>query len=175
MTDLRYPIGRFSAEDDLSDEQRRDIVEKIATVPAKLRAAVWGLSSEQLDTPYRPEGWTARQVVHHLADSHANAYIRFRLALTEQEPAIKPYDEKGWALLADARSAPVEFSLVMLESLHQRWVWLLRSLTLADLDRSLRHPKMGVMNLKTLIRLYEWHGRHHIAHITALRERMGWG
>ena len=142
--------------------------------PAELRAAVHGLSPEQLDTPYRLEGWTVRQVVHHLPDSHMNSFIRFKLALTEEEPTIKPYDEDLWARLGDVRNTPVEVSLRLLESLHQRWVVLLRSLGDEDWPRKFRHPELGVMSLERNLALYAWHGRHHVAHITALRERMGW-
>jgi len=135
---------------------------------------VAGLSQEQIDTPYRPGGWTVRQVVHHVPDSHLNSYIRFRLALTEQEPTIKPYDEKRWAELADSRTGPMEVSLALLESLHARWVLLLRALTAADWKRTYRHPELGVVNLERTASLYAWHGRHHVAHITSLRQRMGW-
>jgi len=133
------------------------------------------LSTEQLDTPYRPGGWTVRQVVHHLPDSHLNSYIRFRLALTEKEPTIKPYDQERWAELDDAKTAPIEPSLALLEALHQRWIMLLRSLIPADFARTFNHPEMGIVTLDATLRLYEWHGRHHTAHITSLRERMGWG
>ncbi|HLI30711.1 MAG TPA: putative metal-dependent hydrolase, partial [Terriglobia bacterium] len=146
----------------------------IEEVPARLRAAVKGLSDAQLDTPYREGGWTVRQVVHHLADSHMNSYVRFRLALTESEPTIKTYDQTRWAELRDARTAPVEPSLALLESLHKRWVLLLKSLEAADFSRTFRHPDRGTMTLDQNLALYAWHGRHHVAHITSLRERMGW-
>ena len=139
----------------------------------KLREAVQNLGQEQLDTPYRPGGWTVRQVVHHLPDSHLNAYIRFKLAVTEQQPTIKPYEEHLWAELVDAKSSPIESSLTMLESLHERWVIFLRSLSDADFAKTINHPANGIMNLDRLLQLYAWHGRHHIAHITALRELMG--
>lgn len=174
MTDLRYPVGRFQMEGEITEEQRRQLIDEIAEAPAKLRAAVAGLSDEQLETPYRPEGWTVRQVVHHLPDSHLNSYTRFKLALTEDEPMIKPYDEGRWAELDDARHAPLEVSLALLDALHRRWVLLLRSLTPADAARTFRHPELGVVTLDRNIGLYAWHGRHHIAHITSLRERMGW-
>ena len=172
--DLRYPIGPFQWEGGVTADQRRHLIDQIEGTPARLRAAVEGLSAEQLDAPYRPGGWTVRQVVHHLPDSHINGYVRFKLALTEEEPTIKPYDEARWAELVDSRTAGLEISLALLESLHRRWVLLLRSLTPADFARTLRHPEMGVMTLEKTLSLYAWHGRHHVAHITSLRERMGW-
>jgi hypothetical protein len=174
MSDLRYPIGKFTFHDPFTDEQREQSLQEIAQAPANLRAAVSGLSEQQLDTPYRPAGWSVRQVVHHVPDSHMNAYVRFKLALTEEEPTIKPYAEDRWAVLADSKSTPIEVSLMLLESLHTRWMKLLGSLATADLKRSFRHPELGVMNLERLLALYSWHGRHHVAHITSLREREGW-
>ncbi len=174
MTDLRYPVGKFKLDGDITEAGRRDLIESIARAPAKLRAAVEGLSPEQLDTPYRPDGWTVRQVVHHLPDSHLNAYIRFRLALTEDEPAIKTYEQERWAELEDARTAPVDLSLALLESLHRRWVLLLRALPPAAFARTFRHPELGVVTLDQQLRMYEWHGRHHVAHITSLKQSMGW-
>lgn len=174
MIDLRYPIGKFSMDAAITETQRQNLIEEIAAAPANLRAAVKGLSPQQLDTPYRPEGWTVRQLVHHLPDSHLNAYTRFKLALTEQEPTIKPYDEKQWAELEDARTAPVEISLALLESLHYRWALLLRALPPTAFARTFRHPDLGVLTLDKQLGLYAWHGRHHTAHITSLCERMGW-
>jgi len=174
MEDLRYPVGRFRMEGDLTYDQVQRLIDQIAEAPAKLRAAVEGLSPEQLDTTYRPGGWTVRQVVHHLPDSHLNSYVRFKLALTEDQPTIKPYHEDRWAELEDGRNAPVELSLSLLESLHARWVLLLRSLTAEDLARTFNHPELGIIRLDTNVSLYAWHGRHHIAQITSLRERMGW-
>lgn len=171
--DLQYPIGRFRLEGEITEDQRR-LIGEIEETPARLRAAVAGLSQEQLDTPYRPGGWTVRQVAHHLPDSHLNAYTRFKLALTEEEPTIKPYDQERWAELGDSRTAPVEVSLALLESLHRRWVLLLKSLTAADFARTFRHPELGVVTLDKNLCLYAWHGRHHVAHVTSLRERMGW-
>ena len=174
MSDLRYPIGKFSTEGVALATERAHFVAQIEQAPAELRAAVQGLSREQLDTPYRPEGWTVRQVVHHVPDSHMNSFIRCKLALTEEEPTIKPYDEDSWARLGDVRNTAVEVSLSLLESLHQRWVVLLRSLRDEDWSRNFRHPELGLMSLEKNLALYAWHGRHHVAHITALRERRGW-
>ena len=172
--DLQYPIGKFQWGGVLTDEQRDQLIDQIEQAPAQLRHTVAGLTEEQVDTPYRPGGWTVRQVVHHLSDSHMNTYVRFRLALTEDEPTIKPYAQERWAALEDARTAPVGLSLSLLESLHGRWVLLLRSLRAADFARTFRHPEMGVLTLDKYLGLVAWHGRHHIAHITSLRERMGW-
>jgi hypothetical protein len=172
--DLRYPIGRFQWEGDATVERIAEWVGEIEAAPVQLRAAVEGLSSEQLETPYRPGGWTVRQVVHHLPDSHLNSYVRFRLALTEPEPMIRPYDEARWAELGDARTAPVELSLALLESLHQRWVLLLHSLQPEDWKRTFRHPELGLITLERNAALYAWHGRHHVSQIAALRRRMGW-
>jgi hypothetical protein len=174
MTDLRYPIGKFKFEGPTIPEQRDELLNQIEQTPNRLRAAVKGLSDQQLDTPYRPEGWTVRQVVHHVPDSHLNAYVRFKLALTEDEPTIKPYAEDRWARLADTQFTPVEVSLAMLDSLHDRWVRLLRSLQPEDWKRSFRHPELGLVSLEKNLALYAWHGRHHVAHITSLRERNGW-
>jgi hypothetical protein len=172
--DLRYPIGPFQYDGPLTDEQRQHLIDQIEAAPGKLRAAVQGLSPAQLDTPYRPGGWTVRQVVHHLPDSHLNSYMRFRLALTEDEPTIKPYFENRWAELDDARHAPIDISLALLEALHRRWILLLRSLSERDFARTFSHPELGVVSLEENLSLYAWHGRHHVAHITSLRERMGW-
>jgi hypothetical protein len=172
--DLRYPIGKFKLEGTPADEDIRRAIDEVAEAPAKLRAAVEGLTGEQLETPYRPSGWTVRQVIHHVPDSHLNSYCRFKLALTEDEPTIKPYHEDRWAELDDSRTAPVDVSLVMLEVLHQRWVLLMKSMTTEEFARTFRHPELGVVSLARNVCLYAWHGRHHAAHITALRERMGW-
>ena len=174
MTDLRFPIGKFNWESAGSSAEREQNIDEIAATPAKLRAAVAGLTEEQLDTPYREDGWTVRQVVHHVADSHLNSYIRFRLALTEDTPTIKPYDEGEWANLEDAKHAPVDVSLVLLESLHDRWVRLLRSMQPVDFERRFKHPEFGEFALDKNLALYVWHGQHHTAHITNLREREGW-
>jgi uncharacterized damage-inducible protein DinB len=174
MTDLRYPIGKFSYDGQLTEDQKQIFLDDIACTPANLRAAVKGLSDAHLDTPYRPGGWTVRQVVHHVPDSHLNSYVRFKLALTEDEPTIKPYAEDRWAELADTKTTPIEVSLTMLESLHDRWVRLLRSLTSKEWKRTFRHPEMGAMTLEKTLALYAWHGRHHTTHITSLRDREGW-
>ena len=170
--DLRYPVGPFVMEGKLSEEQIRQAIDDIAQTPARLRAAVDGLSATQLDTPYRPGGWTVRQVVHHLSDSHLNSYIRFKLALTEDQPTIKPYDENKWSNLSDAQTAPPEISLDLLEALHTRFVMVLKSLEPKDLARTFLHPDIGVESLEKNIALYAWHGRHHVAHITARRAWM---
>ena len=172
--DLRYPVGKFHYEGEMTEETRRRAIADIAETPARLRAAVKGLTPPQLDTPYRPEGWTVRQVVHHLPDSHMNAYIRFKLALTEDEPTIKPYEQERWAKLEDTPKTPVEVSLALLDTLHERWVVLLRSLGPAEFARTFRHPEQGIFTLDKQLALYAWHGRHHVAHVAALRERISW-
>lgn len=174
MSDLRYPVGRFNMESDPTDDERRSLIDEIAETPSRLREAIRTLSDEQLDTPYRPGGWTVRQVVHHVPDSHLNSYVRFKLALTEEEPTIRPYDEDRWARLEDSRLTPPEVSLELLEALHERWVTLLRSLAPEDFRRTFRHPDLGLVSLNKNVALYAWHGRHHVAHITSLSERKGW-
>jgi uncharacterized damage-inducible protein DinB len=174
MSDLRYPIGKFHFDGTMSDEQKQTFLDEIARTPANLRAAIKGLSDVQLDTRYRPGGWTVRQIVHHVPDSHLNSYVRFKLALTEDEPTIKPYAEDRWAELADTKSTPIEVSLTLLESLHERWVRLLRSLSQEDWKRTFRHPDLGAMTLEKTLALYAWHGRHHVAHVTELRNRNSW-
>lgn len=171
---LRYPVGPFDMESEPDAAERPRLIDEIAQTPQRLRSAVEGLSDEQLDTPYRPGGWTIRQVVHHVPDSHLNSYIRFKLALTEEEPTIRPYMEDRWATLEDSRITPLEISLSLLEALHERWVLLLRSLSAKDFERTFRHPDLGAVSLNKNLALYAWHGRHHIAHITSLRERKGW-
>jgi hypothetical protein len=174
MSDLRFPIGTFEFKKTPSDEDVQRAIAQIAEAPKNLRSAVEGLNADQLDTPYRPGGWTVRQVVHHVPDSHLNSYCRFKLALTEDEPTIKPYHEDRWAELEDSRVTPIETSLNILEGLHKRWVTLLDSLGPSDFTRTFRHPDLGVVTLAQNACLYAWHGRHHVAHITSLRERMGW-
>jgi|SRR5215469_15564876 len=173
-TDLRYPIGKSQPVSSLTPAERAAFIQQIAEAPVKLRAAVTGLDDQQLDTPYRPGGWTVRQTVHHVPDSHMNAFTRIKLALTEEVPTIKPYFEARWAELADAK-APIDPSLDLLDALHQRWVPLLRSLTPSDWQREFLHPAQNKrMSLDQTLALYAWHGRHHVAHITALRERNSW-
>jgi len=171
---LRYPIGRFEPAGAIPTAERVRFLDSIASAPARLRAAVTGLTDRQFDTPYREGGWTVRQLVHHVPDSHLNAYIRFKLALTEDNPRIKTYEEAEWAKLDDSRTTPVEVSLKLLEMLHDRWDRLLRSMSDADFQRTLDHPEWGALSLDSMLRLYEWHGRHHVAHVTKLRKRMGW-
>lgn len=173
-TDPRYPVGRFRVEGEIGAEQRRVWIDEIAEAPARLREAVAGLTEAQLDTPYRDGGWTVRQVVHHVPDSHANAYTRFKLGLTEADPVIKPYDEDAWARLDDVRATPLDVSLTLLEMLHVRLVHVLRAVTDEQWSRTIQHPENGRMRLDFLLGLYAWHGRHHVAHVTRLRERMGW-
>ncbi len=174
MEQLRYPIGRFKPTRPVSFDQVRAAVDAIEGCPAEVRAAVSGLDEKQLDTPYRDGGWTVRQVIHHLPDSHMNAYTRMKLAVTEDHPTVKTYEEGLWAELEDAKRSPVEPSLALLESLHLRWVHFLRSLKEPDFRRTLLHPESGDLSLDVVTLLYGWHGRHHVAHITSLRERNGW-
>jgi uncharacterized damage-inducible protein DinB len=173
--DLRYPVGKFVRPKSLTATERKTAIEAIAKTPAAMRAAVAGLTDAQLDTPYRLGGWTVRQVVHHVPDSHLNAYTRFKLALTEDVPTIKPYDEAKWAELPDGKSKLVEHSLALLDALHARWVFLLERLKPAEFERAVNHPEWETpMSLDDLLALYAWHGKHHVAHITSLRERSGW-
>jgi uncharacterized damage-inducible protein DinB len=172
--DIRYPIGQFVWNGSQTGQERTTAVNDIASLPQEMRSAVAGLADEQLDTPYRSGGWTIRQVVHHVPDSHMNSYIRCKLALTEDHPTIRPYDEAAWANLIDGMTAPIEPSLSLLEGLHDRWVRVLQSLSETDLQRTLYHPERGEMTLDYYIAACAWHGKHHVAHITALRERLGW-
>ncbi|MEP6550034.1 MAG: YfiT family bacillithiol transferase [Gemmatimonadales bacterium] len=172
--DLRYPVGKFSWDAPISEADHPKLIAAIAETPAALRSAVKGLSREQLDTQYRPGGWTVKQVVHHVPDSHMNAYTRFKLALTEDVPTIKTYEEAAWAELPDSQKVPIEVSLDLLDALHLRWLALLRSMDQAEFKRQLRHPEHGrVLSLEQMLGLYAWHGRHHVAHITSLRKREG--
>ena len=170
---LRFPTGRFHRPASLDADARERAIDIIARTPARLRDAVRGLTTEQIETPYRPGGWTVRQVVHHVPDSHMNAFIRFKLALTENVPTIKPYEESEWAKLADTR-LPLETSLTLLDAVHERWLAILRAMTPTDFERELIHPESGRQRLDQVLALYAWHGPHHTAHVTSLRERMGW-
>ena len=174
MEDLRFPIGPFVAPREFTATLRGEFLGQIEDTPARLRESVHRLTAEQLQTPYREGGWTLAQVVHHLPDSHMNSYIRCRLAITEDEPTIKPYDEAKWAELKDASSSDIESSLMLLEGLHQRWLSLLRRLTPEQWTMKFLHPERGPMTLDRTAALYAWHGQHHVAHITGLRKRMGW-
>jgi uncharacterized damage-inducible protein DinB len=173
--DLRYPIGQFTCNDEITEEQRSEWIQEIEALPMTLNEAVRDLNNEQLDTPYREGGWTLRQVVHHVADSHMNSFIRFKLALTEEEPVIKPYFEDRWAELQDSRNVGVEISLSILEALHKRWVILLRSFSPADFQRTFFHPESKqIIKLDYYLGFYAWHGKHHTTHITSLRNSKGW-
>lgn len=173
--DLRYPIGKFSAPEEITIEMVKSATEQIASTADQLAAAVKGMTDEQLNTPYRPDGWTVRQVVHHLADSHMNAYIRFHWALTEDQPKIKAYDENAWAQLPYQNGVKIETSIHLLGSLHERWVVLMNNMSEEEFDKIYIHPDGDkVYVLRKVALIYAWHGSHHIAHITALKERMGW-
>ena len=173
--ELRFPTGKFHRpKGPLDAAERTRIIDVLAATPKKLGDAVRGLNDKQLDTPYRVDGWTVRQVVHHVADSHMNAYIRVKLALTEHAPLIKTYDEAEWAKLIDARTGSVDVSLSLLTALHDRWVRLLRSLKPADFSKTMTHPEHGAITIDYLLSLYAWHGPHHVAHVTSLRKREGW-
>jgi hypothetical protein len=174
MSDPRYPIGKFEFAGPTDETQRAQLINEIEQTPRALRAAVNGLSLKQLETPYRDGGWTLRQVIHHVPESHMNAYIRFKLALTEDEPTIKPYLEDRWAKTQDVQNTPLETSLTLLDSLHDRWVRLLRGMKPEDWKRTFRHPELGTVSLEKNLALYAWHGRHHTAHITELKKRLGW-
>jgi uncharacterized damage-inducible protein DinB len=173
LDQLRYPVGRFTPIENIANA-RTECIRAIAQLPTRLCAAIAGLNDAQLDTPYRDGGWTVRQVVHHLADSHANSVIRFKLALTEDCPTIKPYDENAWAQLSDSKSLPIDSSLTFLTAMHERWVALLESMNEGDFKREFAHPERGRQTLLTALGIYAWHGRHHTAHITALRARNNW-
>lgn len=171
---LRFPVGRFSPPASATPDLRATQMDTLRQLPSHLRDAVVGLSDAQLDTPYREGGWTLRQVVHHVADSHMNAYVRFKLAVTEDWPTIKAYDEAAWAELADGRTLPVDVSLRLIEGLHARWVALLASMQEADFEKGYVHPVLGRQSLAQALALYAWHSRHHTAHVTSLRARMNW-
>jgi len=172
--ELRYPVGVCEWPAEVSAGERLRNLRDIAALPVKLREAVAGLAPQHLDIPYREGGWTIRQIVHHIPDSHMNSYVRFKLALTEDQPTIKPYDERLWAEIPDARAAPIEMSLNMTDALHGRWSLMLDNMTEADFERSIVHPEIGVLKLKSMVAGYGWHCRHHVAQIVATRRRMGW-
>jgi hypothetical protein len=175
MTDLQYPIGKFALQGEVTPSRLEGWITEIAEAPAQLRSAIHGLTEQQFDTPYRPEGWTVRQVLHHVPDSHLNAYVRFKLALTEDNPTIKPYEEARWAELPDTNGTQVGVSLMLLEALHRRWVILLRAMTEEQWARTYFHPEQQKsLRLDRILAMYAWHGKHHVAHINSLRERMGW-
>jgi DinB superfamily len=174
VIDLSYPIGKFDWKERIASDKRAERIAIVAGAPARFREAVRGLDDAQLDTPYRPGGWTVRQLTHHVGDSHMNGFLRFRWALTEQNPALRGYDQVKWSELHDSKTLPVEPSLTLLEGLHARWTDLLRSMTDADFERTIEHSELGPLRLEQVLALYAWHTRHHATHITALRERMGW-
>ena len=172
--ELRFPIGKFEQPQTVTPEMRAQFIKTIEQLPPNLKDAVENLSSAQFDTAYRPAGWTVRQVVHHIADSHLNSFCRFKFGLSEDEPTIKPYDEASWAEMADSKDAPVELSLNIIDGLHARWTRLLKAMSDADFAKKVKHPEHGAMTLDSLLALYDWHSRHHTAHITKLRERNNW-
>lgn len=171
---LRYPIGRLQKQSEYSAAERRELIDRLAAQPAKLRAALHGLTDAQLDAPYRPGGWTIRQVVHHMADSHINAYIRVKLGITETKPTVKPYDQDAWVQLADIAGTSPDVSLAILDGVHARLVAVLRSLSDEQFRRVLHHPENGDMTIDDVLAMYAWHGDHHIGHVTGARERAGW-
>jgi uncharacterized damage-inducible protein DinB len=174
MEALQYPVGRFARPESFTADQRNAAIETIAALPANIRTAVRGLNAEQINTPYRPDGWTVREVVHHVADSHLNAYTRFKLGLTEDVPTVKPYNESAWAKLDDTRTTPIDVSLSLLDALHDRWSRVLRAMSPSEFARKIMHPENGPMTLDQLLAMYDWHSRHHTAHITNLRSRNNW-
>ena len=174
MEDLKYPIGKFQSKESYSLEEVRSFIDLIEAVPTKFENEVRGLTDAQLDTPYRDGGWTIRQVIHHVADSHTNAYIRVKWTLTEDTPVIKAYEEKLWAETPEIKASP-DLSIALLKALHKKWVILLRGLTEPDLKKQFIHPESKKhVRLDTLAATYAWHGEHHLAHITSLKKRMGW-
>jgi uncharacterized damage-inducible protein DinB len=173
-SDPRYPIGKWNRQPSVTADECATMIDQIAAAPAELAAAARGLTDAQLDTPYRDGGWTVRQVVHHVADSHMNAYVRFKLGVTEESPTIKPYIEGLWAETIDGRTGPIDVSLAILDGVHRRWVRFMRTFDAGTFARTLMHPEYGPMTLSDLLQMYAWHGRHHTAHIMVLRERHGW-
>ena len=174
MTDLQYPVGKFERQANYTALEIQESIEVLEKLPQQMRTSVAGLSAEQLETSYREGGWSLRQVVHHVPDSHINSFVRFKLALTEENPTIKPYDEAAWAELSDSRDTPIQTSLDLLEALHERWVIVLRAIKPEDWRRTFNHPQNGAMTLEYAVALYAWHSRHHLGHITQTRARMGW-
>ncbi|MGI8495723.1 MAG: YfiT family bacillithiol transferase [Pyrinomonadaceae bacterium] len=172
--DLKYPIGNFQPPQEVTSEMRDEFIQTIEELPSKFHDAVDDLDDNQLDTPYRPEGWTVRQVVHHIADSHINSFCRFKLGLSEETPTIKPFDEASWAEMNDSAFAPVDLSLNIIDGVHARWALLLKSMSGDEFERKINHPERGEMTLNNLLALYDWHGKHHTAHIMRLRERNDW-
>ena len=172
--DLRYPIGKFDHSITVTKEMRSEFIKVIESLPSSLRKEVENLTEEQLNTPYREDGWTIRQVVHHIPDSHLNSYIRFKLALTEDNPDIKTYEEHLWAELKDSFETPISVSLNLLDSLHKRWVILLKSLSDEQFERTFKHPEWGNISLSKTLALYTWHSKHHLAHITELKKQRNW-
>ena len=172
--DLRFPVGKLARQPTIDAATRERLIDDIEQLPVHLRAALHGLGDAQLDTPYRDGGWTVRQVVHHLADSHMNGFIRMRLAMTEENPTIKPYEENEWAKLADSRDGAIDLSVPLLDALHRRWTIFLRSLEASAFDRPLTHPDIGPIKIHDILQIYGWHCRHHVGHITALRKRLHW-
>ena len=170
---MRYPAGTLAYDPDVTPDKRRAWIQEIAATPRRFRAALEGLTDAQLDMPYRPGGWTVRQLAHHVPDSHLNAYCRLKLAMTEDNPTIKPYDQDAWARLPDTAQTPVAVSLSLLDAVHHRWGVLLDSLSAQDFARSLMHPEYGPMTIDRLVQMYAWHGRHHVAHLVEWRKREG--
>jgi uncharacterized damage-inducible protein DinB len=174
MEDLKYPIGKYIFPGGFSLEERKQLIKEISSLPSRLRKSLEGMDEQQFQTTYRPEGWTVRQLVNHISDSHINAFVRFKLALTEDNPIIKPYIEDAWVRLADTIGSSIETSLALIDALHQKWVLILDSLVDLDFKRTVLHPESGEMTVEKLLGLYAWHGNHHLAHITRLKERMNW-
>ncbi len=175
IQNARYPIGEFMCSGRLGVEEREAAIERMASLPGRLERVVGALTPAQLDTPYRPGGWTVRQVIHHLPDSHMNGYIRCKLTLAEDRPVVRPYDEAAWATLTDSRDTSPEVSLRLLRALHERWVILFRGMTEAEFDREMFHPEHERwIALDEMVGTYAWHGDHHLAHITMLAARLGW-
>ena len=174
LENLRYPVGRFNRKDTLTPAERTQMIQIIEGFPNDIKQAVNRMNDSQLDTPYRPDGWTVRQVVHHVVDSHLNSYIRFKWTLTEDQPLIKTYNQTAWAELADSKTGSLDLSLPLLEGLHNRWTQVLKNMVVDDFQAKLEHPEWGLITLDTMLGLYEWHCRHHLRHITSLSERMGW-